>query len=108
MGNTEYTSPNFLDMTKTDDLAIGVDFIQKQSQDANLVGVGLSLGANTMLRYAGDPKHSDHPIKALVSVNNPFDIWLAINLMRGNSFEKHMLKELRTSMFSRSQDPALE
>ena len=32
----------------------------------------------------------DFPLKAIVSVNNPFDIWLSINLMRGKAYEKHL------------------
>jgi predicted alpha/beta-fold hydrolase len=57
------------------------------------------MGANIMMRYAGLSTEEMQPMKAMVSVNNPFDVWLAINLMRGNIFEKYLTKELRNSMF---------
>lgn len=43
----------------------------------------------------------DFPLKAICSVNNPFDIWLSINLMRGKVYEKHLAKELRSNLVIR-------
>jgi len=34
-------------------------------------------------------------LEAMISFNNPFDVWLAINLMRGTPYEKFLAKELR-------------
>ena len=80
--------------------------MQKQAgPEAELVGVGLSMGANLLLKAAGLQKES-FPLKALVSVNNPFDIWLAINLMRGNRYEKHLAKTLRKNLLLR--DPEVQ
>jgi predicted alpha/beta-fold hydrolase len=45
------------------------------------VGVGMSMGANLMFKSAGEHKDK-FPLEAMVSFNNPFDIWLTINLMR--------------------------
>ena len=42
-------------------------------KDAEIVGIGLSMGANTLLKIAGQQK-KDFPLKAIVSVNNPFDV----------------------------------
>lgn len=46
----------------------------------------MSMGANLMMRVAGE--QGEHfPLEAMVSLNNPFDIWLAINLMRNTPYE---------------------
>lgn len=64
-----------------------------------MVGVGMSLGANMIMRNAADMP--DFPLRALVAVNNPFDIWLATNLMRGKVYEKHLTNELKRSLILR-------
>lgn len=64
-----------------------------------MVGVGLSMGGNILLRNAADMP--DFPLKAIVSVNNPFDIWLSINLMRGKVYEKHLANELKRNLVIR-------
>ena len=71
--------------------------------DAELVGIGLSMGANTLVRLAGIKKN-DFPLKAIVSVNNPFDLWCTINLMRETVYEKHLCSELRRKMVMRHKD----
>lgn len=45
----------------------------------------------------------DFPLKAIVAVNNPFDIWLSINLMRGKIFEKHLANELKRNLVIRQK-----
>lgn len=37
----------------------------------------------------------------MVSFNNPFDVWLSINLMRGSLYEKHLAIELRKNILIR-------
>jgi len=49
------------------------------------------------MRIAGE-ESSTFPLKAIVSINNPFDMGLAINLMRGNAYEKWLCKELVKSL----------
>ena len=58
------------------------------------------MGANVLVRAAG-LQGKDFPLKAIASVNNPFDVWLAINLMRGNPYEKYLARELRDSLILR-------
>lgn len=45
----------------------------------------------------------DFPLKAIVAVNNPFDIWLSINLMRGKIFEKHLANQLKANLVIRQK-----
>ena len=61
------------------------------------------MGANTLVRLAGKQK-SEFPFKAIVSVNNPFDLWCTINLMRETHYEKHLCSELRRKMVMRYKD----
>lgn len=58
------------------------------------------MGANMMMRVAGE-QGSKTKFKAMVAVNNPFDLWLAISLMRGKVYEKHLAKELRQNLVIR-------
>lgn len=64
-----------------------------------MVGVGLSMGGNHLLRNAADMQN--FPLKVIVAVNNPFDIWLSINLMRGKVYEKHLANELKRNLVFR-------
>lgn len=82
-GDIEYTSSKFADLTSTEEFDKALTFVRDQvGKDAELVGVGLSTGACTLLKIAGQQKEN-FPLRALVSVGNPFDFWTAINLMRG-------------------------
>lgn len=57
-------------------------------------GIGMSMGANLMVRVAGE-MGEQCPFTAMVSLNNPFDIWLAINLMRNTPYEKYLAHGLK-------------
>ena len=65
--------------------------------DVHLLGIGTSMGANLMLRVAGEQKDK-FPLEAMVSLNNPFDVWLAINLMRNTPYEGYFSQEIRREM----------
>ena len=39
----------------------------------------------------------------MVALNNPFDIWFAINLMRGKPYEKFLAIELRKNTIVRDK-----
>lgn len=54
----------------------------------------MSMGANLMMKVAGEQGDS-FPLDAMVSLNNPFDIWMAINLMRGKPYERFLAIELK-------------
>jgi len=62
----------------------------------------MSMGANLMLRVAGE-EGVDFPLKAMVSLNNPFDLWLAINLMRNTPYERNLANELKSQIFFKPQ-----
>jgi predicted alpha/beta-fold hydrolase len=72
-------------------------FIRKEAPESDLVGVGLSLGGCLIMRIAGE-MGANFPLRAIVSVNNPFDLWLSINLMRGKPYEKHLAAELKKNL----------
>ena len=96
--NTPYTSLEFADLTRTEEIESTLNFVKENAGNgAELTGIGLSLGANLMMRAAG-MMGKDFPLKAICAVNNPFDLWLSINLMRGNDYEKFLAKELKRQM----------
>merc|ERR1712079_717727 len=104
MGKTPYTSLEFTDLSRDEEINVCLDFIkEKAGPDADLVGVGLSMGANVMVRAAG-LQGKDFPLKAMASVNNPFDIWLTFNLMRGSGYERHLCKLLVAERITRDYD----
>jgi uncharacterized protein len=98
VGNTEYTSAHFADLTSNEEFFTALNHI-RASTDKRMVGIGMSMGANMIMRVAADMP--DFPLEAIVSVNNPFDLWLSINLMRGKVFEKHLAKNLRDRVVAR-------
>ena len=53
-GGTPYTSVKFADLTSTEEYDRIFEYLRdKTSGKAELVGVGISLGANTLLKIAG-------------------------------------------------------
>ena len=58
------------------------------------------MGANFMMRVAGE-QGEQFPLDAMVSFNNPFDIWLSINLMRNTPYEKFLAREMRKNIMFR-------
>lgn len=51
---TTYTSLEFTDLTRSEEVERALAFVkEKAGQDADLVGVGLSMGANLMIKIAG-------------------------------------------------------
>lgn len=101
--NIEYTSPVFPDLSSSEEYVRALDHMVKKFKDrknVHYVGMGMSMGANLMMRIAGEQKDNS-PFEAMISFNNPFDIWLAINLMRGTPYEKYLARELRRNVFLR-------
>jgi predicted alpha/beta-fold hydrolase len=96
----------FADLSRSEEYERALAFIQEQAgKDAELVGVGLSMGGNSLMKIAGMQKEK-FPLKAIVTVSNPFDIQLSINLMRGKLSEKPLAKAIRDNLYVR--DPATQ
>ena len=98
VSNTPYTSLHFADLSKNEEVDKALAFVvDKAGPNTDLVGIGLSMGGNIMLRTAG--RYGDSfPFKVIASVNNPFDLNLAINLMRGTAYEKNLAKDLKRTL----------
>ena len=78
-----------------EDYAIAIEKIKKKYPDADLVGMGTSMGAGLLLRYAIDSGRNCH-LKALAVVSTPFNYFhLAKKSEEGISFlnlpKKHIL-----------------
>ena len=101
--DNEYTSPRFADFASSEEVDTALKHMVNKFKDmpnCHFVGVGMSMGANLMLKAAGEWKE-DFPLEALVSLNNPFDLWLAINLMRNSPYERFLARELRKNIVIR-------
>jgi predicted alpha/beta-fold hydrolase len=105
VGETEYTSPQFANLTSNEETFKGLQYIREKT-NKQMVGVGLSMGGNYIMRNAAEMQN--FPLKAIVAVNNPFDIWLSINLMRGKIYEKHLANELKSSLVIRQNQTEQE
>jgi predicted alpha/beta-fold hydrolase len=99
----EYTSPELADLSSSAEIETAIAHMQdkfKGHPNPVYVGVGMSMGANLMLRVAGE-QGARCPFDAMVSFNNPFDIMLSINLMRNTPYEKYLARELRKNVLIR-------
>lgn len=69
-----YDGSRVLDFSDNEVMRSAVDLVHKElGPDAEVYGVGFSLGANHLLRYVGS-HHHDHGMRAAVSISNPFDV----------------------------------
>lgn len=103
VGYTEYTSAAFVDLTSSEELESALSHMKKKFSDRKKVyylGVGMSMGANVMMKIAGEKKEN-FVLDGMIAFNNPFDIWLAINLMRGTPYEKHLASQLKKNLLFR-------
>ena len=66
----------------------------KHKHNLHMVGVGMSMGANLLLRVAGE-QGDKIPFEALVSLNNPFDLDKAIDLMSNTIYEEYLAREVK-------------
>ncbi len=99
----EYTSPEFADLSRSEEIERAIEHMTSKFKDlpnVHFVGVGMSMGANLMMRVAGE-QGEKFPLDAMVSFNNPFDVWLSINLMRNTPYEKFLAREMRKNIMIR-------
>lgn len=58
VGNTEYTSPEFADLSRSEELEKAIDHMvskfKNSEHECYFVGVGMSMGANLLLKIAGE------------------------------------------------------
>jgi len=77
----ESHSPTYPVHYDQDDLENVIDWIKNAYPDANLYGVGCSMGGNLLARYAGI-KGSSCPFKKIVSVSNGFDLHAGVEVSK--------------------------
>ena len=73
INGTALTTPEPFSGVKLDDIENTIKYIQNKYEKAELYGVGLSLGGNLILRYAGTKKKNVE-FKGIVAIATPFDI----------------------------------
>lgn len=72
-GGSPVTTPQFYSASFLGDMYEVVSHVSDRYPDANLYGVGWSLGANILVRYLGQESHNC-PLSGAVSLCNPFDL----------------------------------
>lgn len=70
--NTKVTSPHLYNGGITNDIRSSLAFISHFAPNAPLYGIGFSLGANQICKYAGEEKEAS-ALKAVISLGTPFD-----------------------------------
>ena len=96
-GNTEITTPLLFDFLRMQDWRDSIDFcVRKLDSEKclkgsyNLYGCGISIGANNLLNYCA-LKGKASEFRGIISFNNPWDLQLAMSLMKGSIFERFMV-----------------
>jgi uncharacterized protein len=92
--------PRFYHMGATDDIAFVHDWLEARYPDAPIVLVGISLGANMLLKYLGENGASmSKRVKAAVAISPPFIATKSqpLNDNRiGRVYGRYLLKRLQT------------
>lgn len=109
-GLIPFTSPHFADIASIKEIEKALAHAKQKFKDrpnVHFLGVGTSLGGNFMMRAAGVLK-DDFLLEGMISFNNPFDVWLAVNLMRGKIYEKVLIQELYKNIYARKNETEFE
>ncbi|QCD88899.1 Alpha/Beta hydrolase fold [Vigna unguiculata] len=75
-GDSPVTTPQFYSASFLGDMREVVSHVTGRYPNANLYGVGWSLGANILVRYVGQESHNC-PLSGAVSLCNPFNLVVA-------------------------------
>lgn len=86
------------------DLEEGIKYINQKYPYAQLLGIGTSMGANLMLKYAGE-SGKNCLLKGIVAVSTPFDLIIVTKALRkywpyAGIPEKYLLKNLKKTLHS--------
>lgn len=68
-----------------------LNYIRKQT-DSQMVGIGTSLGGNILMKVQAEMP--DFPLKVLIFLNQPFDLWKARNMIKGSIYERFLIQGL--------------
>lgn len=79
----------------------------KDKPNVHYVALGMSMGANYMMKAAGI-LGKDFPFEGMISFNNPFNLWKAIELMRGSIYEKYLIKSVSRNIVYRKNQTEQE
>lgn len=85
-----------------EDLKHSLDYIQSKFPNDRIFAIGHSFGANILFKYLGR-YHGETPVKAAVSVANPFDLYLASKYIKGTIYEGYVthVRQMNLSRYFR-------
>ena len=96
--NVPITSSQFYHGGYTDDLRRTLLYLSQLCPQAPLYGIGFSLGANILAKYAGE-EGSNTPLKGVVVLSNPWNFWkghVALSSSKlGGIYSRAMASNLR-------------
>ena len=89
------TSPIGYHASQTEDIKLALTEIRKKYPNKKCICIGLSIGANKLVKLLGNYHDFDDYITALISISNPLNIPELEKRNRGSVLEKYMLKSAK-------------
>ena len=74
---TELVTPRLYSAACTDDLSNALIHVRSKYPEANIIGIGFSLGSNVLLNYAGQQRENCF-LSGVISIGNPYDLMGAV------------------------------
>ncbi|KAJ3348248.1 hypothetical protein HDU83_001435 [Entophlyctis luteolus] len=96
-GGVEIRTPLLYAGSFTEDVRLMIKYIQSKNPRSPLVGVGYSLGANILLKYAGE-EAENCPLIAAVSVANPFDFGVCSSMLHNSALGRIYSQALTSNL----------
>jgi predicted alpha/beta-fold hydrolase len=97
--NQPLTSPKPYHAGSIEDLTFALDHIKNKYPDAPIVGAGLSMGANQLLKYCGILGEKSK-LDALVALSAPFNMHVLMDSIEGSIYENVVMENyLDTNIF---------
>jgi predicted alpha/beta-fold hydrolase len=91
--DTQITTPQLYSASYTQDLKTVINYVQDLlGKDIVLYGCGFSLGANILLKFAGETG-SECPFTGLVSIANPFDLTATNTEVHGSLIKRNIYSQ---------------
>eukprot|EP00274_Cyanoptyche_gloeocystis_P000410 CAMPEP_0196663690 /NCGR_PEP_ID=MMETSP1086-20130531/53844_1 /TAXON_ID=77921 /ORGANISM="Cyanoptyche gloeocystis , Strain SAG4.97" /LENGTH=361 /DNA_ID=CAMNT_0041999605 /DNA_START=282 /DNA_END=1367 /DNA_ORIENTATION=+ len=96
-GGTPLKTQQFFCAAWTEDVRHAVRLIHRLLPKSPLIGVGFSMGSNVLVKYLGE-EGAATPLKAAISIGNPWDLWEASQQLRRPLYKHVYNKALARSL----------
>jgi len=86
------TSPRGYHASQTEDIKLALSEIRKKYPNKKCFCIGLSMGANMLVKLLGNNHEFDNYVTALISVSNPLNFNELEKRVSGSLLEQYMLR----------------